>query len=130
MTPLLAARRLAALGFSVIPVPTPRPGARPNTPGDGKTPAIKWKIYQTRVPTPEEIDIWFGGEPMNLAVITGALSGVVVIDADDRAALRWAVRCLPYTPWQTETRRGFHLWYRHPGGSVRNGARIETRDRK
>ena len=33
-----------------------------------------------------------------------------------------------YTPWQTQTSRGFHLWYRHPGVRVPNRARIETRD--
>ena len=65
---------------------------------------------------------------MNLAVVTGALSGVVVIDADARNALGWAVRQLPYTPWQTETARGFHLYYRHPGVPVANSARLETRD--
>lgn len=64
---------------------------------------------------------------MNLAVVTGAVSGVVVIDADSPKALRWCVRRFPYTPWQTQTGRGFHLWYRHPAVQVANRARIETR---
>ena len=25
---------------------------------------------------------------------------------------------MKYTPWQTQTARGFHLWYRHPGVPV------------
>jgi hypothetical protein len=94
-------------------------------PGDGKVPALPWREYQTRLPTAEEIDEWFGA-PMNLAVITGAISGVVVIDADEPEALRWLVRRLPYTPWQTQTSRGFHLWYRSPDVRVANRARLET----
>jgi hypothetical protein len=120
------ARRLLALGLSVIPVPRPRPGVPPGDVGDGKVPAIAWREYQTRLPTENEIGAWFGGEPMNLAVITGAVSDAVVIDADSPEALHWLVRRLPYTPRQTQTGRGFHLWYRHPGVRVPNRARLET----
>src|SRR5262245_17539199 len=43
-TPQLdAARRLLALGLSVIPVPRPRPGVPPGEVGDGKVPAIVWR---------------------------------------------------------------------------------------
>lgn len=127
MKSLQIAHRLLGLGLSVIPVPRPHPGTV-GLPGDGKTPALAWRAYQTRLPTGKEIARWFGAAPMNLAVITGAISGVVVIDADDREALRWCVRRLPYTAWQTKTARGFHLWYRHPGGRVPNRARLETKD--
>jgi len=123
---LQIARRLLGLGLSVIPVPRPRPGVPPGMPGDGKVPALPWREYQTRLPTAEEIDEWFGAAPMNLAVVTGAISGVVVIDADAPEALRWLVRRLPYTPWQTQTSRGFHLWYRSPDVRVPNRARLET----
>jgi hypothetical protein len=122
------AHRLLALELGVIPIPRPRPGVPPGTPGDGKVPSIPWREFQTRLPTADEIREWFGRTPMNLAVVTGAVSGVVVIDADARDALRWAVRHLPYTPWQTETARGFHLWYRHPGLHVPNRARMATQD--
>lgn len=125
MTPpsLDTALRYLALGFSVIPVPRPRPGTPSGTIGDGKVPAIGWTPYQTRRPTGQEIHTWFGHEPMNLAVITGAISGVVVIDADTVEAMRWCVRALPYTPWQTKTGRGYHLWYQHPGDEVSNSSR-------
>lgn len=127
-TTLVMARRLRTLGLSVIPVPRPRAGAPAGRPGDGKVPALAWREYQTRLPTAIEIDAWFGAAPLNLAVITGEISEVVVIDADDPDALRWCTRRLPYTPWQTQTARGFHLWYRHPGVAVANRARLETRD--
>ncbi len=123
-----AALRYLAMGLSVIPVPRPRHGVVPGQPGDGKVPALAWRAYQTRLPTEAELGLWFGDEPMNLAVVTGAVSGVVVIDADSPEGLRWCVKRFPYTPWQTQTGRGFHLWYRHPAVEVRNRARIETRD--
>ena len=89
---------------------------------------MPWLAYQSRLPTEDDVRAWFGAAPMNLAVVTGAISGVVVIDADERDAVRWCTRRLPYTPWQTRTARGFHLWYRHPDVRVANRARIETKD--
>jgi hypothetical protein len=123
---LAIARRLLALGLSVIPVPRPRPGVAAGHPGDGKVPVLAWREYQTRRPTDAELVAWFGGAPMNIAIITGEISGVVVVDADAREALRWCTRHLKYTPWQTKTSHGYHLWYRHPGVRVRNRARIAT----
>jgi len=125
-SPLDVARSLHALSLSVIPVPPPRIGVAPGHPGDGKVPALAWAPYQHRRPTLDELERWFRRAPMNLAVVTGAVSGVVVVDADDRDALRWCVRHLPYTGWQTKTRRGFHFWFAHPGVTVRNRARLET----
>jgi hypothetical protein len=118
------ARRLLALDLSVIPVPRPQPGVPPGQPGDGKVPAIAWSAYQQRRPTAREIDAWFGAAPMNLAVVTGKVSGVVVIDADSlglAVAGAWL-----WTPWQTQTARGFS-WYRHPGIRVPNRARRHGR---
>jgi hypothetical protein len=118
---LVVARQLLARGLSVIPVP------RPDEHHDGKVPAIPWKKYQEQLATDDDAVRWFI-TPMNIAVVTGAVSGVVVIDADDPAALRWCTKHLPYTPWQTETSRGFHLWYAHPAVPVANRARLETQD--
>ena len=129
LEPLPTLHRALALwrrDLSVVPIPPPRPGVPAGTIGDGKVPAMAWRPYQTRRPTEAEIVEWFGAQPANIAVITGALSGVVVVDADSPAAVRWCVRRLPYTPWQTETARGFHLWYRHPGVRVPNQAHLET----
>lgn len=125
---LAIALELLARGLSVIPVPRPKAGTPTSKPGDGKVPAIAWRDYQTRLPTERELRAWFGAEPMNVAIVTGAISGVVAIDADSDDALQWATAHLPYTPWQTQTARGFHLFYRHPGVEVRNRARVEARD--
>jgi hypothetical protein len=112
-------------GLSVVPVPRPRFGVEPGRPGDGKVPTISWREFQHRRPTETEIRTWFRTD-QNIAVITGAVSGVIVVDADSSEGIRWATAHLPYTPWQTKTCRGFHLWYRHPGVVVCNRARLET----
>ncbi|MEK6885122.1 MAG: bifunctional DNA primase/polymerase, partial [Nanoarchaeota archaeon] len=46
-----------------------------------KYPNINWKEYQTRFPTQEEHNKWFA-EDCNIALVTGELSNVVVIDED------------------------------------------------
>ncbi len=122
---LRQALALRRLGLSVFPVP--RPGARLNDGrvADGKRPVLQWKPFQSRKASEDEIRRWFR-EPQNIAVATGALSEVVVVDADSQAGLRFCTRRLPHTPWQTQTSRGFHLFYRHPGVRVPNSARLHT----
>lgn len=117
----LQARALALWrrGLSVIPVPLPD-GTQL-----GKSPEIRWKPYQERLPSEAEILRWFQ-RPQNLAIVTGQVSGVVVIDCDSPQALTWVTQRLPYSPWQTQTSRGFHVYYRHPGVPVRNRAGLAT----
>ena len=88
-----------------------------------KKPAIPWKTYQTEKPTYDDLECWFS-EDRNIAVICGAGSGVVVIDADDKDAERWVREsCLP-TPFRVRTRKGCHYYYRHPGAYVQSKARV------
>lgn len=124
-TSLELALELANRDLSVFPVPRPRPGTSAGEPGDGKVPAIAWRTYQSRRPTEAELAAWFNGEPQNVAVVTGTVSGIVVVDSDSPEALRWATRHLPYTPWQVRTAKGYHLYYRHPDEPVRNRARVD-----
>jgi hypothetical protein len=91
---------------------------------------MPWRDFQTRLPTEAEITRWFSGIPMNVAVVTGMVSDVVVIDADSPDGLMWCTRRLPYTPWQTKTARGFHLWYRHPGVLIPNRTRVGSDDNR
>lgn len=120
MTPLDHALALWRCGFSVIPVP--RPDARQ----DGDVPTFLWKRYQTERPTEAQLREWFSGAPQNLAIVTGAVSGIVVVEADSRAGLRWCARHLCTTPWQIKTARGFHLIYRYPGVRVHARAPLDT----
>ena len=117
-------------GLSIIPVPRPRPGVEPGSPGDGKVPSMPWKEFQQRRPTEEELRSWFGSE-MNLAIVTGPVSGIVSVDADSPDAIEWITTHLHYTPWQTKTARGYHLFYAYPTGvHVGNKAKLHTEDGK
>jgi hypothetical protein len=91
-------------------------------------PIIAWGKYQKELADEATLRDWFGAAPTNLAIVTGGLSGLVVVDADSPEALQWCTRRLKYTPWQVKTSRGFHLYYGHPGVPVGNRARLETPD--
>ena len=41
----------AGSGSPVIPVPPPRPGCPAGQPGDGKVPILRWRDFQSRLPT-------------------------------------------------------------------------------
>src|SRR5262245_33229993 len=103
MTVLAIALELAARGLSVIPVPRAGVLGRKGQVLDGKTRDDPWGEFQRRRATGEELGVWFADPIVNLAVVTGAVSGVVVVDADSPEALAWIRRRLPYTPWQTQT---------------------------
>ena len=129
VTPTLAAaRRLAALELSVIPVPRRVPVSPLASPATARCRRSPGANSRRGAPLRRSSSRGSPVDPMNLAVVTGAISGVVVIDADDPEALRWCTKQLPYTPWQTKTARGYRLWYRSPCVPVGNRVRLDTRD--
>ena len=110
--------QLLALNLSLIPV---EPG--------GKRPTAAWKSNQEEPADADQLEQWFGnGHDYNIGIVTGTVSGVVVVDLDSRAATDWAQVHLPRTPIRTKTAKGQHLYYRHPGTPVRNKARIRSAD--
>jgi hypothetical protein len=66
-------------GWSVVPVL----GDLAADPASGKLPAVEWKPYTRRLPTPAELREWFTerGYP-GLAVICGDVSGLLVLECD------------------------------------------------
>tara|TARA_Y100000593_G_scaffold50371_1_gene94908 strand:+ start:1511 stop:3730 length:2220 start_codon:yes stop_codon:yes gene_type:complete len=91
-----------------------------------KRPALRWKELQTRRLTDQEINNWWREHPAhNVGVVTGAISNLVVLDADDDDAIDWVMANIPETAWAVRTGRGMQFGYRHPGeGIVRNRAKI------
>lgn len=68
----LALKYLRECKFSVIPVK------------QDKKPYIKWEEYQKRLPTEQELLQWFTQWPdANVAIVTGIISGIAVIDLDE-----------------------------------------------
>lgn len=112
-----AALYYAALGWSVIPV-APR----------SKTPLVPWQDFQRHSPTPETIETWYARWPKaNVGIVTGAVSSLIVVDVDPKHggeesldALQASHGPLPLTPEVRTGGGGRHLYFRHPGGSVRN----------
>ena len=112
-----ACREYLARHWSVIPV-------RPHD----KRPAIRWQEFQQRQATRTEIEGWFKQWPdANVAIVTGAISGLVVLDIDPEhdgegslAGLIQEHGPLPRTIEATTGGGGRHLYFSHPGGLVRN----------
>jgi putative DNA primase/helicase len=106
------AQEYIAKGFSVIPL-------RPK----GKKPALdSWKEFQKRRPSGEELKKWFSnGSSNNIAIVTGSLSGIVVIDLDTLEAVQFAKENrFPATP-TVKTGNGFHGYFLY-----REGIRSES----
>ncbi len=104
-------------GWSVIPVRSRE-----------KRPLVNWQDYQQRRPTEEEVRAWFTTWPdANIGIVTGAVSGLVVLDIDPAhdgvASLGQLQRRhgpLPTTVEAVSGGGGRHLYFAHPGGLVRN----------
>jgi hypothetical protein len=74
----------------------------------------------------EVIKSWWRAEPTaNVAVRTGAVSNLVVLDVDGAEAALMQLEAehgaLPPSV-EVITARGRHIWFRHPGGTVPNSA--------
>ena len=102
-----AAESWRGLGIAVIPIIF-----------RSKVPALpKWKPYQSCLPRQAELDTWFNGRSVNLAVVTG-WQGLVVIDFDDLwqysrwlAGLPTERAVVALSTYQTVTRRGRHFYF-------------------
>jgi replicative DNA helicase len=88
-----------------------------------KAPCISsWKEYQTRLPREEEVCSWFDQNPdASIAIVTGAISNLVVFDLDSEDAVAYAKDKggFPDTP-KVKSKKGYHLYMRHPGFHVPN----------
>ncbi|WP_197533613.1 bifunctional DNA primase/polymerase [Symmachiella dynata] len=77
----------------------------------GKEPAIRWREYTQRKPTVDELRELFGNGARNIGNICGLVSGVAVLDVDDKEKARELYRQLPKTPAMVETGKGVHFYY-------------------
>lgn len=114
------AKEYVRAGLSVIPL-KPR----------NKIPALPWREFQERLPAEEELESWFGnGSRNNIGIVTGAISGLAVLDADSAEAVEWCETNLPLTP-TVQTARGRHYYFKfRPGlkNSVNvNGLNLDVR---
>lgn len=89
--------KLLESGFSVIPV------------SQSKRPLISWRPYQQRVATVAEVDAWLRSFPdCRPAIVTGKLSGVVIVDHDS------SIPDLLGGGQVVKSPRGWHEYFQYP----------------
>lgn len=113
--PLLqAALQLERQGCSLIPV------------GPDKKPLVPWKPFQCERAMSEQLTSWFGSKNMHgVAIVTGAISGRVVLDIDGDEgfeALLTRGFQLPPTLTVRTPRGGSHFYFEDPGIPTKNFA--------
>ena len=113
----------ASRGWSVVPVHTVTVGrcscGRVDCPAPGKHPRVRWEAAMHKAASPEQVASWWDRWPdANIAVVTGSVSGIAVLDVDPRArgsqALgrlerRWGT--LPRTVEARSGGGGRHVWF-------------------
>jgi KaiC/GvpD/RAD55 family RecA-like ATPase len=110
---LKEALKYLSLGLSVIPV-SPR----------GKEPLLPWKEFQQRRASEAEVREWFIRWPdANLGIVSGRVSGVVVVDLDGPEGQTSAKNLQMQSSAVSFSGKGKHLWYKHPGSTVENAVR-------
>lgn len=110
-------------GWSVIPIKN-----------KSKAPVYRWEEYQHRLPTPLEVRRWRWQE--NIAIVTGRVSGLVVIDQDDLTNLTpeehkiatQFMRSLPSSA-AVVTSKGVHKYFTLPRNEDGSYALLEGRIR-
>ncbi|MBF0232494.1 MAG: bifunctional DNA primase/polymerase, partial [Desulfamplus sp.] len=111
---LNAALEYIEYGLSVIPI-DPK----------SKRPLIQWKEFQSRIASDAEVEAWWSKWPdANLGIVTGAVSGVIAIDADGPEGLRYMETECQQTPIHSITGKGRHALLKHPGFNVQNATRV------
>lgn len=85
-------------------------------------PKKTWTPYQFRLPTDDEILTWFDKRSqVNIGIVTGKISGLVVLDIDNEEAFKEAKkRGLNQNTPCTQSKRGLHFYFKHPGYDLSN----------
>jgi len=99
---LEAALQLQQRGMSIIPV------------GRNKKPMIKWEKYQSKHAPESDIRYWYKKWPhANIGIITGKISRISVLDADNQDAFNLIDNFLPesFTTPTAKTPKGKHIYF-------------------
>ena len=104
MNTLDAALEYLDRGWAIIPI---RKGE--------KVPAVKWGKYvdSKTLPSEDEVIGWFTKWPdASVAVLSGELSNLVIVDCDNQAAMDAAESYgLTKSPVRVRTKKGYHYYY-------------------
>lgn len=120
-----AAQNYLALGYSIIPIHSVKNGCctcgKPGCTAPGKHPLLEsWRDYQKWRPTEAEVRAWWKHWPWaNVAIVTGSISGLVVLDIDGPDGVgSVSNKELPNTVIAETGGGGWHYLFRYPHGRV------------
>lgn len=123
-------------GKAVIPVKGPyyaEGSTEEERSKDSKAPLVKWTDYQVKAPSEELVRKWFTRwNQANIAVITGRVSGIVVVDFDSEEAVSYAKKQGLLNAPLVQTGRGLHAYFKYPegrmvGNAVNSAMKIDIR---
>lgn len=133
---LEAALTYARAGFSVLPFHSVDPAlhctcSKPNCTDPGKHPRTTHGVHDATL-NPQQIETWWTRHPdSNVAIATGTVSGIVVLDIDPRhggddTLTKLQAQCgeLPETLQWLSGGGGQALLFQHPGDKVRSGTHV------
>lgn len=104
------ARRYIENGWSVFPI---KKGS--------KVPAVpQWGMYREQHPDSLTLQQWFASAENNIAIVTGKLSGLVVIDIDAPEKVTPFLEKYPTDLVQRTPSGGAHLFYHYADGDIGN----------
>ncbi|MFQ5853110.1 MAG: bifunctional DNA primase/polymerase [Candidatus Binatia bacterium] len=94
-----------------------------------KRPLLPWEKYQKERATEDQINQWWTAHrDANVAIVTGAVSDLVVIDVDKAETVEELKKRFPDYDFRkvprSRTGRGWQLFFKHPGVAVPNRAGI------
>ncbi|MFL5626274.1 MAG: phage/plasmid primase, P4 family [Ktedonobacteraceae bacterium] len=118
------------LGWSMIPLDDDkRPCKTGNKHPGGNAKRIGWKHNQELRATPGDIKNWnHRYHPSAFAVVTGEISGLVILDFDGVQG-RATMEQLGLNPHVRTGSGGFHVYFKHPGWSVKTLNHKSSKDR-
>lgn len=101
-----------ARGWSVMPI------------GRSKVPLVPWRALQSRPAGVRRLrDWWRRFDAPNAGIVTGRVSGIVVVDCDDAAACELVEQLGVPETYTVRTSRGRHYYFQLPDGvMVRNSS--------
>ncbi len=99
------------LNFSVIPI------------GTDKKPLIEWKPFQSQRASEEQIREWFSKPEVNVGIVTGKISNLVVVDIDPRHGGSDEAFKVIETVKSATGGGGWHYYFQYEDG-IQNGANI------